>query len=230
MSDLALDKKLRSEFFDLVEQPQKYGVRIPEGEHQSLPAWAQLGLNETPLQYAPKLRGGYAAGEKRVRHYSSAYKRQATTTHVVNREGTVKVLQVLHTCKTSRCHAHLHLHHGLPSYMHEDYAEKKCQTGDTFKRLMIKVDTEVAKNRRDHGVAQNYPCVVIMDWVGSHLHDHEGKRVDDAEIKLANLYYFAARPNMYVFFGRARCSHVSNVGDRVFNPGMVARHTQVWPH
>ena len=80
--------------------------------------------------------------------------------------------------------------------MHEDHAEKKCQTGDTFKRLMIKVDTEVAKDRRDHGVAQNDPCVVIMDWVGSHLDDDELKRVGDAEIRLANLYYFVARPHI----------------------------------
>ena len=64
VSDLALDNKWRREFLDLVEQPQKYGVRIPEGECQSLPPWAQLGLDETPLQYAPKLRGGYAAGEQ----------------------------------------------------------------------------------------------------------------------------------------------------------------------
>ena len=95
VSDLALDNKWRRDFLDLVEQPQKYGVRIPEGEPQSLPTWAQLGLDETPLQYAPKLRGGYAAGEKQVRHYSSADKRQATATPVVNREGTVKVLQML---------------------------------------------------------------------------------------------------------------------------------------
>ena len=106
--------------------------------------------------------------------------------------------------------------------MHEDDAEKKCQTGDTFKRLMIKVDTEVAKDRCDHGVAQNYPCVVIMDRVGSHLDDDELKRVDDAEIKLANLYYFVARPHICVFFGRARRSHVSNVGDQVINPRMRA--------
>ena len=32
VSDLALDNKWRREFLDLVEQPQKYGVRIPEGE------------------------------------------------------------------------------------------------------------------------------------------------------------------------------------------------------
>ena len=32
VSDLALDNKWRHEFLDLVEQPQKYGVRIPEGE------------------------------------------------------------------------------------------------------------------------------------------------------------------------------------------------------
>ena len=163
VSDLALDNKWRREFLDLVEQPQKYGVRIPEGEPQSLLLWAQLGLDETPLQYAPKLRGGYAAGDKQVRHYSSADKRQATATPVVNREGTVKVLQVLHRGKTGRCHARLDLPQSLPSYMHEVHAEKKCQTGDTFKRLMIKVDTEVAKDRHDHGVAQNYPCVVIMD-------------------------------------------------------------------
>ena len=222
VSDLALDNKWRREFLDLVEQPQKYGVRIPEGDTQSLPAWAQLGLDETPLQYAPKLRAGYVAGEKQVRHYSSADKRQATAMLVVNREGTVKVLQVLHKGKTSRCHARLDLPHGLPSYMHEDHAEKKRQTGDTFKYLMIKVDTEVAKDRCDHGVAHNYPCVVIMDWVGSHLNDDELKRVDDAEIKLANLYYFVARPHVYVFFGRARRSHVSNVGDQVINPGMRA--------
>ena len=128
--DLALDNKWRREFLDLVEQPQKYGVRIPEGEPQSLPAWVQFGLDETPLQYAPKLRGGYAAGDKQVRHYSSADKRQATATPVVNREGT--------------------------------------------------------------------------------------------EIKLANLYYFVARTHIYVFFGRARRSHVSNVGDQVINPGMRA--------
>ena len=222
VSDLALDNKWRREFLDLVEQPQKYGVRILEGEPQSLPPWAQLGLDKTPLQYAPKLRGGYAAGEKQVRHYSNADKRQATAPPVVNREGTVKVLQVLHRGKTGRCHARLDLPQGLPSYMHEDHAEKKCQTADTFKRPMIKVDTEVAKDRRDHGVAQNYPCVVIMEWVGSHLDDDELKRVDDAEIRLANLYYFVARPHMYVFFGRARRSHVSNVGDQVINPGMRA--------
>ena len=75
VSDLALDNKWRREFLDLVQQPQKYGVRIPEGEPQSLPPWAQLGLDKTPLQYAPKLRGGYAAGDKQVRHYNSADKR-----------------------------------------------------------------------------------------------------------------------------------------------------------
>ena len=47
--------------------------------------------------------------------------------------------------------------------MHEDHTEKNGDTGDKFKRLMIKVDIEVAKDRRDHGVAQNYRCVVIMD-------------------------------------------------------------------
>ena len=141
---------------------------------------------------------------------------------MVNREGGVKVLQVFNRGKTSRCHAPLDLPRSLPSYMHEDRAEKKCQTGDTFKRLMIKVDTEVAKDRCEHGVAKNYPCVVIMEWVGSHLDDDELKRVDDAEKKLANLYYFVARPHIYVFFGRARCSHVSNVGDQVINPGMRA--------
>ena len=62
VSDLALDNKWRREFLDLVEQPQKYDVRIPEGEPQSLPALTPLGVDETPLQYTPKLRGGYAAG------------------------------------------------------------------------------------------------------------------------------------------------------------------------
>ena len=79
-------------------------MRIPEGEPQSLLAWVRLGLDETPLQYAPKLRGGYAIGEKQVRHYKSADKRQATATPAVNREGTLKVVQVLHRGKTS-CHA-----------------------------------------------------------------------------------------------------------------------------
>ena len=64
VSALALHNKWRRDFLDLVEQPPRYGARIPEGEPQSLPAWAQVGLDEMPLQYAPKLRGGYAAGEK----------------------------------------------------------------------------------------------------------------------------------------------------------------------
>ena len=184
VSDLALHNKWTCEVLDLVEQPQKYGVPIPEGDPQSLPVWAQLGLDETPLRYAPKLRRGYATGEKQVRHYNNVDKRQATAKPVVSREGTVKVLQVLHRRKTSRCHARLDLPRGLPSYMHEEQSEKKCQTGDTFKCLMIKVHTEVVKDRRDHGVAQNYLCVVIMDWVGSHLNDDELKRVNDAEIGL----------------------------------------------
>ena len=37
MSDLAVNNKWKSEFFDLAEQPQKYGVRIPEGEPQRKP-------------------------------------------------------------------------------------------------------------------------------------------------------------------------------------------------
>ena len=61
-----------------------------------------------------------------------------------------------------------------------------------------------------------------MDWFGSHLNDNELKRVDDAEIKVANLSYFVARPHICVFFGRARRGHVSNVGDSVINPGMRA--------
>ena len=152
--DLALDSKRRRDFLDFVEQPQMYGVHIPEGEPQSMPAWAQLGLDETPLQYAPKLRGRYAAGEKQVRYYSSADNRQATATPVVNREGTVNVLQVLHRGKISRCHGRRDLPHGLPAYMHEDHTEKKCQTGDTFKRLMIKLDTEdgLASHKRRRSV------------------------------------------------------------------------------
>ena len=39
---------------------------------------------------------------------------------MVTNEGTVKVLQVLHRGKTSRCHAYLDLLHGLPSYRHQD--------------------------------------------------------------------------------------------------------------
>ena len=92
VSHLVLDSKWGREFLDLLEQPQKYGLRIPGGEPQSLPAWSQLGLDETPLKYAPKLPGRYAAGEKQGRHYSSADKRQATATLLVKREGTVKVL------------------------------------------------------------------------------------------------------------------------------------------
>ena len=192
VSDLALDNKWRREFLNLVAQPQKYGVRIPECEPQSLPAWAQLGLDETPLQYALKLRGRYAAREQQVRHYNSADKRQATATPtpVVNHEGSVKLLQVLHRGKTSCCHAGLDLPRGLPSYMHEDHAKKKCQTGNTFKRLMIKVDTEGVKDTSDHRVAQNYQCVVIMDWGGSHPDDDELKRVDDAEMKVGQLILF----------------------------------------
>ena len=87
---------------------------------------------------------------------------------------------------------------------------------------MLKVHTQVGKDRRDHGVVQNYPCVIIMDWVGSHVNDNELKRVDDAEVNLSSVYYFAAQPHIYVIFGRARCGHVSNGGDQVINLGMRA--------
>ena len=40
VSDLAPYNKWRCEFSELVERPQRYGVRIPEGDPQSLPAWA----------------------------------------------------------------------------------------------------------------------------------------------------------------------------------------------
>ena len=205
---------------DLVEPPQKYSVGIPEGDPQPLPPWRQLGLDEAPLQYAPKLRGGYAAGEKQVHYDSSVDKKQATATLVVNRCGTLKVLQLLHRGKTNRYHTRLDLPHGLPSHMHEDHAPKKCQTGETFKRLLLKVANEVAKDRCDYGITHNCPCVIIIGWVGVHLNDDELKRVGDAEAKLSNLSYFAVRPHIYVFFGRARRRHVSNVGDQVIKPGM----------
>ena len=69
---------------------------------------------ETPLQYAPTLRGGYAARKKQVRHYSIADKRQATATPLVNFEGPVKVLQVLQRGKTSGCRVRLDVLQGLP--------------------------------------------------------------------------------------------------------------------
>ena len=40
LSDLALDNKWRREFLYLVEQAGKYGVRMAEGDPQSLLAWA----------------------------------------------------------------------------------------------------------------------------------------------------------------------------------------------
>ena len=61
--------------------------------------------------------------------------------------GTLKVLQLLHRGKTSRCHARRDLPHDLPCYMDEDQAPKKCPTGETFKRLVFKVDPEVAEDR-----------------------------------------------------------------------------------
>ena len=92
---------------------------------------------------------------------------------------------MLHREKTTRRHACLDLCHSMPSYMHEEQAEKKCQT-------------EMAKDKCNHGVAQNYPCVVIMEWVGGHPNDDELKRVNDAEMKLSNLYYFLARRQNYL--------------------------------
>ena len=175
--DLALYNKWRREFWYLIEQPQKYGLGIPEGDLQSLPPWALLGRNKTPLQYAPKLRGGCVTGEKQVRHCRNAEKRQATATRMVHREGTVKVRQVLNKGKPRGCHARLDLPHGLPSYMHEDHAANECQTGETFKRLMINVDTEVAKDRRDHGNRAELP---LYRHYGLGWKQCQGRRVDEA--------------------------------------------------
>ena len=60
-----------------------------------------------------------------------------------------------------------------------------------------------------------------MDWLGSHPNNKGLKGVDDSERKLTDLYYFVARPHLYVFFGRARRSHVSNIGGQVINPRMT---------
>ena len=55
--------------------------------------------------------------------------------------------------------------------------------GETFKRLVLNVDTEVAKDRGNHSVEHDYPCVIVMDRVGSHVNDDELKRVVDAKVK-----------------------------------------------
>ena len=78
-------------------------------------------------------------------------------------------------------------------------------------------------SQRGHRGGDHSEVHASSSWTGLEaIDDDELKCVDDAEIRLANLYYFVARPHMYVFFGRARRSHVSNVGDQVINPGMRA--------
>ena len=140
VSDLALDNNWRREFLDLVE-PQQYGVRIPGGVPQPLPPWAQLGL---------EVRGGYAAGQRQVRRYSSDDERHTRVTSVVNCEGTVIVVQVLHKGKqVAALRVSICLTACDPTCTKRTRRRTR-RLATPFKRMMIKADTEVAKDRRDH--------------------------------------------------------------------------------
>ena len=168
MSDLALQRKSRHDYLHKVEQPQSFRVSIPDVTVSPYCGGAHVGLEETPLktislQYAPKLRRGYAAREQQVQHYSSAYKRHATPTGMNNSCGTVKVLHLLHIGNTSCYHARLDLAPSLSSHMHEDHKAKKGHTTETFRCLVLNVNTQVAKERPNHRVAHNYTCIINME-------------------------------------------------------------------
>ena len=50
--------------------------------------------------------------------------------------------------------------------------------------------------------------------MGSGANNNEDKRLGDTEKRLSNFYYFAARPQIYIFFHHAWRRNIGNVCDR----------------
>ena len=85
--DLADDNTWRQEFEHVRNNPRTYGLPCPG----PVPPSMILGVDETPLQYAPRIRGTYVVGERvhQVHVHGAADKRQCTATPATTMSGEV---------------------------------------------------------------------------------------------------------------------------------------------
>lgn len=144
--------KWRRELLEIQSSPAAYGI----GFQGVVPDDMVIGVDETPLHYVPNSFGTYVSaaedavyinGMLQVHNRSShpilstgeADKRQATATPCTSKSGELVACQLIWRGKTTMCLPHLSEAQRIRAkdlHVYCEFAEKKCQTGRTWKTLL----------------------------------------------------------------------------------------------
>ena len=171
-------------------------------------------MDETPLQYVPKFAGAYS-NKKRVVVTGSNDKRQQTACPVLTPSGNVLLTQLIIRGKSKRC---LVQGDGINPNIVQMYANKKTQTGATFIALLHQIESRLTARKRALDYPVYAPSIVLMDWASCH-----GKKFleqPEGEEQSAHLWMVKQIPDMWLFLGIPRKSHLCNPGDQLPNPNM----------
>ena len=188
--------------------------------------------DETPLQYAPKIKGTYCIGGQshQVHVHGAAEKRQCTATPVTASTGQactwfflfpyhldisslqVLLVQTLWKGRTSQSHPRC----VPPPSVYFDHSERKMQTSETWDRLLSNIEVKLVQWRALHGLSPGYPCLLICDNVGSH--NKAGlRRPEGAMQACEHLYQSIKHPTIFLFYILKNRSHTLQSGDMHVN-------------
>lgn len=230
VADKLVDNAWRQEFAAVCGDPVSFGIKLPEGAPVPIPCKLQLGLDETPLHYFPEALGTYEfAGVKNVHISLMGKKEQVTATPVTNAEEVV-VVQVIWKGTTEGCHARVPevvKPHISPKNF-ESHAVRKNQTHATFFELLDEINKRVRGVKVKLGVPADYPIVVVIDNVPSHIDKEEVEPVVGQ--KVCKHLYVARRSGIYLYHGLPWRSHELNSGDFLINKSLrdhIRRRTKL---
>ncbi len=99
------DNAWRQAYKAVCKDPVLYGIPLPAGGPTCLPLGMQCAVDETPLMYAPQVRGTYeeCGRSKQITLVAAREKRMVTGSPLVTRAGEMLLFQIIFKGLTRQC-------------------------------------------------------------------------------------------------------------------------------
>ena len=238
------DEAWREAVQDVFANPSQYGIPGPsipkclilgmdtQAFHSLLPCWVESNwvqshfhlLNampglETPLLYAPAVRGTYSEGEERKQIFITAAreKRSVTASPVTMADGQLLMVQVIWKGVSPQCHPRCPF--SQDTRIFHDHAPKKVQSTETFGNLLRETNKRLQQIRCQEGLPEDQPSILIMDNAPSH-NPSLFKSPEGTLKRFTSLFQVTAHPSMWIITTLPNRSHVMNSGDQFINLGL----------
>ena len=129
--------------------------------------------------------------------------------------GNVLRFQFLVRGKTVQTHAEWPAG-GASKVLYQNHTANKMHTSETFRGLFCEVQEQLKDVKEMIRVAQDYPAVLIVDWVASHRANSSFEPVHGLK-RSGHLFQSIDFSDIFAFFVRRGRSHITNPPDHLIH-------------